>query len=152
MAAREQIEAALEGLLQPEEAIQTWRPVMNAPKTESWVYEPTPGDRRTITSSGEAPDRTDIVVVTDRRIFWCNRASPSSPVKASGATPLSSLRHIEIKHSPLAPWRLCMTFEEGSVVTFQLPSNHRADGFAADVRLLLQYTPRPTDDLALAGV
>lgn len=146
--ARAQIESALGDWLEAGEPVEVWRPVISVSNVDDWSYEPVPGARRTITGRGEAPHRTNLIVVTDRHMFWCNRSFPSSPIVPLGSTLLGTLREVELSPSRVERWRLQFRFTDDSVVVFELLSDHGAEGFTADVRLLARVATTTDWDLA----
>lgn len=149
MGTKQQFEAALGAELEPGETIEAWRPVVANAKVEDGAYETTlamlgpsvfsGAARGAVTGTGSLPHRTNLVVVTDRRILWCNKSRLSNDIVVGGADALAVVREVEVVPARLALAKLRFTFHDSSVVSFDLPSDHRAGEFAADiVRLLTQ--------------
>ena len=121
-------------------------PVANA-KVEDRAYETTlamlgPSVFRgaaqgAVTGNGTLPHRTNLVVVTDRRILWCSKSRLSTDIAVGGADSLGAVRDAEVVPARVALAKLRFTFHDYSVVSFDLPSDHRAGEFAADIMRLL---------------
>ena len=151
MGTRQQIEAALESVLEPGETIQAWRPVAPHAKIEDRAYETTlallgpsvfsGAARGAIASDGKTPQRTNLVVVTDRRILWCNKSRWSNEIVVGGADSLGVVQRVDIVPARIALAKLRFTFHDFSVVQLDLPSDHRAKDFADDINRLLQRVP-----------
>ena len=83
MGTKDRLIEALSFTLEPGETIQTWRPVVTNGKVAESTYQTTlallgpsaycAATRGAVASVGEMPSRTNLVVVTDRRVLWCNK-------------------------------------------------------------------------------
>ncbi len=95
----------------------------------------------TLSSAGAGarpvPDRTNLVVVTDRRMLWCAERRPGGAITVVGADPLTVLAAAAIAPGRRAPARLRVRFHDRSVVHFDLPPDHRIDEFIVEVTELL---------------
>ena len=152
MGTKENLEEALDLILEAGELIEAWRSVVANGSVEDPAYQTTlallgpsvfnrhaQGD---IASSGEVPDRTNLVVVTDRRVLWCNKSRLNGEVTGGGSDSLGSLHMVSIVPARVALAKLRFTFHDRSIVHFDLPSDHKAAEFAADIQGLL--LPAPT--------
>jgi hypothetical protein len=148
MGTKEQLTAALNGHLEPGEEIRAWRPVVANGKVEDSAYQTTlallgPSAFRgaslgAVTGSGEMPDRTNLVVVTDRRVLWCNKSRFTSDIVVGGSDHLGALHTVDIVPARIALAKLRFMFHDRSVVQFDLPSDHKANEFATDINALLR--------------
>ena len=148
MGTKDQLTEALALHLEPGEAIRAWRPVVANAKVEDSAYETTlallgPSAFRgaslgAITGSGEMPDRTNLVVVTDRRVLWCNKSRFTGEVVVGGSDHLGALHAVDVLPARIALAKLRFMFHDRSVVQFDLPSDHKANEFAADINQLLR--------------
>ena len=153
MSTKDQIVAALEAMLEPGEEIHAWRPVVANGKVAEPAYQTTlallgpsvfaRSADGAVTSEGSMPDRTNLVVVTDRRVLWCHKSRIGNDITVGGADPLGAVHSVEIVPARVALAKLKFTFADWSNVQFDLPSDHRAAEFAADITGLLALTPAP---------
>ncbi|MEM9467554.1 MAG: hypothetical protein AAGA90_19420 [Actinomycetota bacterium] len=148
MGTKDQLTDALALHLEPGEQIQAWRPVVANAKVEDSAYETTlallgPSAFRgaslgAVTGSGEMPDRTNLVIVTDRRVIWCNKSRFTGEIAVGGSDHLGALHTVDILPARIALAKLRFMFHDRSVVQFDLPSDHKANEFAADINRLLR--------------
>ncbi len=148
MGTKDQLTDALALHLEPGEEIRAWRPVVANAKVEDSAYETTlallgPSAFRgaslgAVTGSGEMPDRTNLVIVTDRRVLWCNKSRFTGEIIVGGSDHLGALHTVDILPARIALAKLRFMFHDRSVVQFDLPSDHKADEFAADIKRLLR--------------
>ncbi len=151
MGSKDQLTTALATHLEPGETIRAWRPVVANGKVEDSAYQTTlallgpsaflGASRGAVTASGEMPDRTNLVVVTDRRVLWCNKSRFTSEIVVGGSDHLASLHTVDILPARIALAKLRFMFHDRSVVQFDLPSDHKANEFAADIQGLLLRQP-----------
>lgn len=148
MGTKDQLTDALALHLEPGEEIRAWRPVVANAKVEDSAYETTlallgPSAFRgaslgAVTSSGEMPDRTNLVIVTDRRVLWCNKSRFTGEIVVGGSDHLGALHAVDVLPARIALAKLRFMFHDRSVVQFDLPSDHKANEFAADINQLLR--------------
>ena len=148
MGAKDQLTESLALHLEPGEELRAWRPVVANAKVEDSAYETTlallgPSAFRgaslgAVTGSGEMPDRTNLVIVTDRRVLWCNKSRFTGEIIVGGSDHLGAIRTVDILPARIALAKLRFMFHDRSVVQFDLPSDHKADEFAADIKRLLR--------------
>ena len=148
MGTKDQLTDALAQHLEPGEAIQAWRPVVANAKVEDSAYQTTlallgPSAFRgaslgAITGSGEMPDRTNLVIVTDRRVLWCNKSRFTGEIVVGGSDHLGALLAVDVLPARIALAKLRFMFHDRSVVQFDLPSDHKATEFADDIKRLLR--------------
>ena len=151
MGTKDQLSEALAFTLEPGEEIRAWRPVVANAKVEDSAYQTTlallgpsaflAATRGAVTASGEMPDRTNLVVVTDRRVLWCNKSRFTNEIVVGGSDHLASLHTIDIVPARIALAKLRFLFHDRSVVQFDLPSDHKAQEFANDIQRLLVRQP-----------
>ncbi|MDG1366782.1 MAG: hypothetical protein P8I99_00335 [Acidimicrobiales bacterium] len=151
MGTKDQLIEALSFTLEPGETIQTWRPVVTNGKVAESTYQTTlallgpsaycAATRGAVASVGEVPSRTNLVVVTDRRVLWCNKTRINGEIVVGGSDHLDALHSVDIVPARIALAKLRFVFHDGSVVQFDLPSDHRADDFALDTARLLLHQP-----------
>ncbi len=151
MGTREHLTEQLSIMLEPGESIEAWRPVVANGKVEDSAYQTTlallgpsafsGAARGVVTSSGEMPDRTNLVVITDRRVLWCNKSRFNGDVIVGGSDHLGSLHTVDIVPARIALAKLRFLFHDRSVVQFDLPSDHKAIDFARDISRLLLRVP-----------
>lgn len=151
MSTREQIEQALSATLEPGERVEAFRPVVVGGKVEDRAYETTlamlgpsvfcSASQGAMTGDGAMPDRTNLVVVTDRRVLWCNKARVGNDIVVGGSDSLGALHQVDVVPARIALAKLRFTFADRSVVQFDLPSDHRAADFANDIMRLLLRVP-----------
>ena len=151
MGTKDQLSEALAFTLEPGEEIRAWRPVVANGKVEDSAYQTTlallgpsafaGAARGAVTGSGEMPDRTNLVVVTDRRVLWCNKSRFTGEVVVGGSDHLGALHTVDIMPARIALAKLRFMFHDRSVVQFDLPSDHKAQEFAMDIRRLLLRAP-----------
>lgn len=151
MSSKEQLEEALEFVLEPGENIEAWRPVVANGRVEDSAYQTTLAllgpsvfsrhAQGAIANSGEMPERTNLVVVTDRRVLWCNKSRFNGEIIVGGSDSLGSLHTVSIIPARIALAKLRFTFHDRSVVQFDLPSDHKATEFATDIQRLLVRMP-----------
>ncbi len=151
MGSKEHLEEALALMLEPGETIEAWRPVVANGKVEDSAYQTTlallgpsvfsGAARGAVTSGGAMPDRTNLVVVTDRRVLWCNKSRFNGEVAVGGSDSLGALHTVDIVPARIALAKLRFVFHDRSVVQFDLPSDHKANEFAADIQRLLLRVP-----------
>lgn len=147
MSTKDQIVAALETMLEPGEQIMAWRPVVANGKVADRAYETTlallgpsvfaRSASGSMTNEGAMPDRTNLVVVTDRRLLWCHKSRLSNDTQVLGADALAAVGSVEFVPARIALAKLRFTFHDWSVVEFDLSSDHRAAEFADDIASLL---------------
>ncbi|MEM9202949.1 MAG: hypothetical protein AAGC53_14900 [Actinomycetota bacterium] len=150
MGSKDQLTEELSAHLEPGETVVAWRPVVANGKVEDSAYETTlallgPSVFRgaslgAVTGSGEMPDRTNLVVVTDRRVLWCNKSRFGSEIGVGGSDHLGAILTIDIIPARIALAKLRFLFHDRSVVQFDLPSDHKAEEFADDIA---RYLPQP---------
>ena len=148
MGTKDQLTDALALHLEPGEEIRAWRPVVANAKVEDSAYETTlallgPSAFRgaslgAVTGSGEMPDRTNLVIVTDRRVLWCNKSRFTGEIVVGGSDHLGALHTVDILPARIALAKLRFMFHDRSVVQFDLPSDHKANEFADDINRLLR--------------
>ncbi len=151
MSTREQIEQALESELGPGERVEAFRPVVSGGKVEDRAYETTlamlgpsvfsRAAEGAMTGEGAMPNRTNLVVVTDRRVLWCQKGRMGSEITVGGSDSLGAVHQVDIVPARIALAKLRFTFADWSVVQFDLPSDHRAADFANDIMKLLLQVP-----------
>ena len=151
MGTKRQIKAALETALEPGESIEAWRPVVANAKVEEGSFETTlallgpsvfiGAAHGAVTADGAVPARTNLVVVTDRRILWCNKSRLSNEIALGGADPLGAIQHVDIVPARIALAKLRFTFHDSSVAQLDLPSDHGAEAFADQIVQLLWQVP-----------
>lgn len=150
MSTTDQIQDALSTLLEPGERVEAFRPVV-AGKVEDRAYETTlallgpsvfsQAASGAMTGSGAMPTRTNLVVVTDRRVLWCNKPRIGNEITIGGSDSLGAVHKVEIVPARVALAKLRFTFADWSVAQFDLPSDHRATDFANDIMKLLLRVP-----------
>jgi len=148
MGSKDQLTEALSFALEPGETVQAWRSVVANAKVQDSAYETTlallgprafvAATRGAVTSSGEMPERTNLVVITDRRVLWCHKNRIGGDITVGGSDRLDALLSIEIVPARIALAKLRFTFHDRSLVQFDLPSDHKADDFASDIGPLLR--------------
>ncbi len=148
MGTKQHLEEALVGMLEPGEMITAYRPVVANGRVEDSAYRTTlallgpsvfsGAANGAVTSGGEMPNRTNLVIVTDRRVLWCNKSRFNGEVVVGGSDSLGSLRKVEIVPARIALAKLRFVFHDNSVVQFDLPSDHKAPEFAGDIQRLLR--------------
>lgn len=151
MSTREQIEQAMNGSLEPGERVEAFRPVVSGGKVEDRAYETTlamlgpsvfnRAAQGAMTGDGAMPNRTNLVVVTDRRVLWCQKGRIGNEITIGGSDSLGAVHQVEIVPARIALAKLRFTFADRSVVQFDLPSDHRAADFADDIMGLLLRVP-----------
>ena len=151
MSTREQVEQALSATLEPGERVEAFRPVVAGGKVEDRAYETTLAmlgpsvfsstSQGAMTGEGAMPDRTNLVVVTDRRVLWCNKGRVGNEIVVGGSDSLGALHQVDVVPARIALAKLRFTFADWSVVQFDLPSDHRAADFANDIMRLLLRVP-----------
>ena len=151
MSTREQIEKALRTMLGPGERVEAVRAVVANGKVEGRAYQTTlallgpsvfnSAARGAMTGEGSIPRSTNLVVVTDRRVLWCNKSRIGGEIVVSGSDSLGAVDDVEIVPARIALAKLRVTFADRSVVMFDLPSDHRAAEFADHVQKLLRRVP-----------
>lgn len=149
MGTREQLSDALALALEPGEVVHASRSVVANPKIEDRAYRtnlallgPTAFHRAasgTIAGSGQMPERTNLVVVTDRRVLWCSRSRLGGAVTVGGSDALGVIHHVEVLPARVALAKLRFTFHDRSVVQFDLPSDHRAEEFTVELGQVLLH-------------
>ncbi len=151
MSTRDQIEEALRTMLEPGERVEAFRPLVANGKVEDRAYETTlallgpsvfgSASRGTMTGEGAMPKSTNMVVVTDRRVLWCNKGRIGNDITVVGADALGAVHQVEVIPARIALAKIRFTFADWSVVQFDLPSDHRAADFANDIMNLLLRVP-----------
>ncbi len=151
MGTREHLEEALEHVLEPGETVEAWRPVVSNGTVEDSAYQTTlallgpsvfsGAARGAITAGGAMPDRTNLVVITDRRVLWCNKSRFNGDVVIGGSDSLGALHSIDVLPARIALAKLRFVFHDRSIVQFDLPSDHKALEFAHDIQSLLLRVP-----------
>jgi hypothetical protein len=151
MSTREQIEEALGSELEPGERVEAFRPVVSGGKVEDRAYETTlamlgpsvfsRAAQGAMTGEGAMPNRTNLVVVTDRRVLWCQKGRMGHEIAIGGSDSLGAVHQVDIVPARIALAKLRFTFADWSVVQFDLPSDHRASDFANDIMKLLLRVP-----------
>lgn len=151
MSTREQIEQALSTALEPGERVEAFRPVVAGGKVEDRAYETTlamlgpsvfsSASQGAMTGDGAMPNRTNLVVVTDRRVLWCQKGRIGNEIAVGGSDSLGAVHQVDIVPARIALAKLRFTFADWSVVQFDLPSDHRATDFANDIMKLLLRVP-----------
>ena len=147
MGTKQQMETELEDVLEPGETIEAWRPVVANAKVEDGAYETTlamlgpsvfsGAATGAVTGDGALPHHTNLVIITDRRVLWCNKSRLSNEIEIGGSDSLAAVRQVETVAARIALAKLRFTFHDYSVVSFDLPSDHRAAEFASDIMRLL---------------
>ena len=150
MSTAEQIQDALSTVLEPGERVEAFRPVVSG-KTEDRAYETTlallgpsvfnRAANGAMTGDGAMPTKTNLVVVTDRRVLWCHKARIGNEIIVGGSDSLGAVHQVEIIPARIALAKLRFTFADWSVAQFDLPSDHRATDFANDIMKLLLRVP-----------
>ena len=150
MSTTAQIQDALTTVLEPGERVEAFRPVV-AGKVEDRAYETTlallgpsvfsRAANGAMTGEGTMPNRTNLVVVTDRRVLWCNKARIGNEIVVGGSDSLGAVHSVEVVPARIALAKLRFTFADWSVAQFDLPSDHRANEFVDDIRKLLLRVP-----------
>ena len=145
-----QIQDALGDALEPGERVEAFRPVVAA-KVQDRAYDTTlallgpsvyaRAASGSMTGDGEMPNRTNLVVVTDRRVLWCNKSRIGNEIVVGGSDSLGAVHKVEIIPARVALAKLRFTFADWSVAQFDLPSDHRATDFANDIMKLLLRVP-----------
>ena len=153
MGAKENLKESLKSFLEAGERIETWRSVVANGRVEDSSYQTTLAllgpsifsqhAQGHIASSGEVPERTNLVVVTDRRVLWCKKSRLNSEVTVGGSDSLGSLHTVSVVPARVALAKLRFTFHDRSVAHFDLPSDHKAAEFATDIQCLLLPAPTP---------
>ncbi|MEQ8842824.1 MAG: hypothetical protein RIB98_17730 [Acidimicrobiales bacterium] len=151
MSTRDQIEDALRHALEPGERVEAFRPVVAGGKVEDRAYETTlallgpsvfnQAPKGAMTGEGAMPNRTNLVVVTDRRVLWCHKGRIGNEVAICGSDSLGAVHQVEIVPARIALAKIRFTFADWSVAQFDLPSDHRANDFANDILRLLLRVP-----------
>lgn len=151
MGTKDQLTEALSFSLEPGETIQAWRPVVANGKVEDSAYQTTlallgpsayrAATRGVVANTGEMPNRTNLVVVTDRRVLWCNKSRINGDIVVGGSDHLGALHSVDIVPARIALAKLRFMFHDRSVVQFDLPSDHKAGDFAMDIQRLLLRQP-----------
>ncbi len=151
MSAKEHLEESLAELLEPGESIEAWRPVVANGRIEDSAYQTTlallgpsvfsGAARGAVTGDGEMPERTNLIVLTDRRVVWCNKSRFNGEVTVGGSDSLGALHNVDIVPARIALAKLRFVFHDRSVVNFDLPSDHKAAEFATDIQRLLLRVP-----------
>jgi len=151
MSTREQIEEGLGQTLEPGERVEAFRPVVAGGKVEDRTYETTlallgpsvfnSAAQGAMTGEGTMPNRTNLVVVTDRRVLWCHKGRMGNEIMVGGTDSLGAVHQVDIVPARIALAKLRFTFADWSVVQFDLPSDHRATEFANDIMKLLLRVP-----------
>jgi hypothetical protein len=151
MSTKQQIQSALGSILEPGERLVAWRPVVANGKVGEGAFETTlallgpsvyaRSSTGAVTGEGAMPDRTNLVVVTDRRVLWCNKSRIGGDITVGGEDPLGAVHRVEIVPARVALAKLKFTFADWSIVQFDLPSDHRAREFADDITTLLAQVP-----------
>lgn len=151
MSTTEQIESALQAMLEPGERVEAFRPVVTNGKVEDRAYETTlallgpsvfsSASQGAMTGDGAMPQRTNLVVVTDRRVLWCHKPRIGSEIGVLGSDALGAVHAVDIVPARIALAKLRFTFADWSIVQFDLPSDHRAVDFANDISKLLLRVP-----------
>ena len=150
MSTTEQIQDALSMVLEPGERVEALRPVV-AGKVEDRAYETTlallgpsvfsQAANGSMTGEGSMPTRTNLVVITDRRVLWCHKARIGNEIVVGGSDSLGAVHKVEIVSARIALAKMRFTFADWSVAQFDLPSDHRATDFANDIMKLLLRVP-----------
>ena len=101
MSTREQVEQALSATLEPGERVEAFRPVVAGGKVEDRAYETTlamlgpsvfsSASQGAMTGEGAMPDRTNLVVVTDRRVLWCSKGRMGNDIVIAQACAAGNL-------------------------------------------------------------
>ena len=149
MDTKHHLEESLADVLEPGETIQAWRPVVANGKVKDSTYQTSlallgpavfsGAARGAVISGGEMPDHTNLVVITDRRVLWCNKSRFNSDVMVGGADSLGVIHSVKVAPARIALAKLQFVFHDRSVAQFDLPSDHKATEFVTDIqRLLLQ--------------
>jgi|GEM_PF-1650894 hypothetical protein len=151
MSTRDQIGEALQTMLEPGERIEAFRPVVANGKFEDRAYEKTlallgpsifsTASRGSMIGAGEMPYRTNLIVITDRRVVWCHKARTGAEIVVGGSDALSAVHSVDIVPARIALAKLRFTFADWPVAQFDLPSGHRAADFANDITMLLLRVP-----------
>jgi len=98
------------------------------------------GVRGSIVRTGEVPDGTNTVAVTDRRLLWCHKGRLSGEPTVLGSDWLAVVIGVEFKPARIALAKLVLAFHDGRQVTFDLPSDHKAAEFVDGLRTLISTT------------
>jgi len=151
MGTKQHLEKSLADMLEPGETIRAWRPVVANGKVKDSAYQTTlallgpsvfsGAARGAVTNGGEMPGRTNLVVITDRRVVWCNKSRLNGEIIVGGADSLGVLHSVEVVPARIALAKLQFVFHDRSVVQFDLPSDHKAAEFIDDIRRLLLRVP-----------
>ena len=158
MGTKDQLTEALSFTLEPGETIHAWRPVVANGKVEDSAYETTLAllgperlsgclSRRGDRLAARCPNRTNLVVVTDRRVLWCNKSRFTGDIVVGGSDHLGALHTVDIVlPARIALAKLRFMFHDRSVVQFDLPSDHKANEFAdRHPRVCSATSPSPRD-------
>lgn len=147
MGTNKQITDALGSQLEPGEKVIASRPVVANAKIEDGTFETTlallgpsvfvAAGAAAIVGGGTLPERTNLVVVTDRRVLWCTKGRLSSEIEIGGSDPLGAVHRVEVVAARIALAKLRFKFHDRSVVQFDLPSDHKAEEFIEAVTELL---------------
>lgn len=140
---KDQIEDALRSELEPGETVVAFRPVVANGKVEDAAFETSlallgpsvfsVAAQGSVTGDGSVPKSTNLMVVTDRRVLWCNKGRIGNDISIGGSDALGAVHDVQIVPARIALAKIRITFADHSVVQFDLPSDHRADEFVADV-------------------
>ena len=150
MDTKHHLEQSVAEVLEAGETIQARRPVANG-KVKDSSYQTTlallgpsvfsGAAYGAVTGGGEMPDRTNLIVITDRRVLWCNKSRFNGEVIVGGADSLGVLHSVEVVPARIALAKLRLVFHDRSVVHFDLPSDHKAADFVTAIRRLLLRMP-----------
>ena len=86
-----------------------------------------------VTADGTVPRSTNLLVVTDRRLLWCHKPRLAGEPAVLGADALATVCAVELSPARIALAKLRITVHDRSTVQFDLPSDHRAAEFGAEV-------------------
>ena len=105
MSTPEQIEEALRTMLDPGERVEAARSVVAKGRVEDRAFQTTlamlgpsvfnSAADGAMTGEGAIPRSTNLVVVTDRRLLWCNKSRIGSEIVVAGSDSLGAVRSEE---------------------------------------------------------
>ena len=137
------IETTLDAHLDPGETVIASRGIGSNGRVEEAAFETTMAllgpavyagaAIGSVTADGAVPRSTNLLVVTDRRLLWCHKPRFAGEPEVLGADALATVHAVELIPARIALAKLRITFHDRSTVQFDLPSDHRAEEFAADV-------------------
>jgi len=151
MDTKKHLEQSLASNLEPGEAVHAWRSVVANGRVEDRSYETTlallgpsvfsGAARGAVANAGEMPERTNLIVATDRRVLWCNKSRINGEITVGGSDSLGAIHRVEVIPARIALAKLRFVFHDRSVVQFDLPSDHKASEFTDNIQSQLLELP-----------